>query len=227
MTEALTAAQMRKLEHAAIETGEVTGLELMERAGRGLVQAVFEEWPDFAAGSHRALVLCGPGNNGGDGFVVARLLAKAGWAVEVFMCGTPENLPPDARRNYERWCFIGDVVALTQAHLMGALERLASDPHALVPVIDALFGIGQRAPLDDVIAPVNAMIDAWSEGQAGASAPLFISVDIPTGYDADTGEALARRPLPSELVVTFHCKKPIHKMPHFLDTRCAVVDIGL
>ena len=227
MTDVLTAAQMRKLEGAAIESGAVTGLELMERAGTGLVKAMFEEWPDFASGSHRALVLCGPGNNGGDVFVVARLLTEAGWTVEVFLLGNPDHLPPDARKNYERWCSIGGISSLTEAHLMAALERLAADPPNLVPVIDALFGIGQRAPLDSVVGPVNAMIDAWFDGQAGDSAPLFISVDIPTGYDADTGEALAGRPLPSELAVTFHRPKSIHKMPHFLDTRCAVVDIGL
>ena len=75
--ELLTAAQMRRVEHTAIEGGTVTGLELMERAGRGVVEAAYEEWPDFAAAPQRALVLCGPGNNGGDGFVVARLLRGA------------------------------------------------------------------------------------------------------------------------------------------------------
>ena len=78
MTELLTAAQMRAIEAAAIASGEVTGLELMERAGRGVVEAVFEEWPELQATAHRAVVLCGPGNNGGDGFVVARLLEE--WA---------------------------------------------------------------------------------------------------------------------------------------------------
>ncbi|MEN9851582.1 MAG: hypothetical protein RL128_1745, partial [Pseudomonadota bacterium] len=60
MTELLTAAQMRALEQAAIDSGEVTGLELMERAGRGVVEAIFEEWPGLKATSHRAVVLCGP-----------------------------------------------------------------------------------------------------------------------------------------------------------------------
>ena len=87
MTELLTAAQMRAIETAAIESGEVTGLELMERAGRGVVEAIFEEWPELKATSHRAVVLCGPGNNGGDGFVVARLLKEWGWEVEVFLYG--------------------------------------------------------------------------------------------------------------------------------------------
>ena len=97
MTELLTAAQMRALEQAAIDGGEVTGLELMERAGRGVVEATFEEWPELRATSHRAVVLCGPGNNGGDGFVVARLLKEWGWEVEVFLYGNAEKLPADAR----------------------------------------------------------------------------------------------------------------------------------
>ena len=79
MVEVLTAAQMRSIEQEAISSGEVTGLALMERAGRGVVDAVFEQWPELAKTSHRAVVLCGPGNNGGDGFVVARLLKEWGW----------------------------------------------------------------------------------------------------------------------------------------------------
>ena len=70
MTELLTAAQMRAIEEAAIASGEVTGLELMERAGRGVVEAIFEEWPALKEGAHRAVVLCGPGNNGGDGLLL-------------------------------------------------------------------------------------------------------------------------------------------------------------
>ncbi len=72
-----------------------------------MVEAIFEEWPELKATSHRAVVLCGPGNNGGDGFVVARLLKEWGWEVEVFLYGDPEKMPPDARVNYERWVGMG------------------------------------------------------------------------------------------------------------------------
>ena len=112
MSELLTAAQMRAIEAAAIASGAVTGLELMERAGAGVVAAVLEEWPEMALTSQRAVVLCGPGNNGGDGFVVARLLAGRGWAVEVYLYGDAGKLPPDARVNYERWCEVGEVRGL-------------------------------------------------------------------------------------------------------------------
>jgi NAD(P)H-hydrate repair Nnr-like enzyme with NAD(P)H-hydrate epimerase domain len=116
MMELLTAAQMRAIEQAAIESGEVTGLELMERAGTGVVEAIFEEWPELEMvgqeggaapdpadpprgilGKMKALVLCGPGNNGGDGFVVARLLRARGCEVEVFFFGEAASLPADGR----------------------------------------------------------------------------------------------------------------------------------
>ncbi len=89
---------MRAIEQAAIDSGEVTGLELMKRAGQGVVDAIFEEWPDLKKTSHRAVVLCGPGNNGGDGFVVARLLKEWGWEVEVFLYGDADKLPSDAKK---------------------------------------------------------------------------------------------------------------------------------
>ena len=89
---------MRAIEQAAIDSGEVTGLELMKRAGQGVVDAIFEEWPDLKKISHRAVVLCGPGNNGGDGFVVARLLKEWGWEVEVFLYGDADKLPSDAKK---------------------------------------------------------------------------------------------------------------------------------
>src|SRR6056297_409934 len=92
MTEVLSAGQMRALETEAIESGQVTGLELMERAGRGVVEAVFSQWPDLAQAPGWAAVLCGPGNNGGDGFVIARLLRDWGWEVDLWLLGDPERL---------------------------------------------------------------------------------------------------------------------------------------
>ena len=79
MTEVLTAAQMRAIETEAMACGAVTGLELMERAGAGVVAAVLEAWAQMAA--ERGLVLCGPGNNRGGGYVIAGLLARAGGRV--------------------------------------------------------------------------------------------------------------------------------------------------
>ncbi|MDP3264982.1 MAG: NAD(P)H-hydrate epimerase [Tabrizicola sp.] len=218
MTELLTAAQMRAIEAAAIASGEVTGLELMERAGRGVVEAIFEEWPELRATSHRAVVLCGPGNNGGDGFVVARLLQEWGWDVEVFLYGDPERMPPDARVNYERWVGMGTI----SPHDRAAPDFLGCDGL----VIDAVFGTGLSRPLSgDVEKFVRAM----------ARQGVGVSIDLPSGFCADSGRYLSAEdpegyygPEP-QLIVTFQRGRVGHMLDQLArgDARLKTVDIGI
>lgn len=272
MTELLTSAQMRAIERAAIESGAATGLELMERAGQGVVEAIEAEWPEFARGEDaggprrragwlasgwrrlrrargdlpqgpaarapQAVVLCGPGNNGGDGFVVARLLQQRGWRVEVLLHGDPERLPPDARVNHARWCALGPVRALT--------VEVAAAGEGPAIVVDALFGIGLSRPLAPELArAVRAVLDR--PPARGQSRCRVIAVDCPSGMDADTGDWLTP-PAPAEaagfaqwqhwhqqtqdlflladLTVTFH--RP--KIGHYGGIGCGalrVADIGL
>ena len=178
MAELLTAAQMRAIETAAIESGEVTGLELMERAGRGVVEAVFEEWPEYRHAPQSAAILCGPGNNGGDGFVVARLLAGKGWRVRVFLYGDPEKLPPDARTNYEIWTGEGDVEELSE-------RAFRAEPHTLY--IDALFGTGLKRPLE------GAALDVITH-MAGRNGDNYsddtVCIDAPSGLCMDSGRII-------------------------------------
>ncbi len=190
MTELLTAAQMRAIEQAAIDSGEVTGLELMERAGRGVVEAIFEEWPELAKTSHRAVVLCGPGNNGGDGFVVARLLKEWGWEVEVFLYGDAEKLPPDARVNYERWGELGGVSSWSDAVETSGLNASI--------VVDAVFGTGLSRPVEDKNLRYT-LLDLCDCVNAGTGipvagrpdfAPIVVAVDAPSGICSDSGKAL-------------------------------------
>ncbi len=189
MTELLTAAQMRAIEEAAIASGEVTGLELMERAGRGVVEAIFEDWPELAETSHRAVVLCGPGNNGGDGFVVARLLKEWGWEVEVFLYGDPEKMPPDARVNYERWLGMGQVAALSLFDYKNVEYDLG---------IDALFGTGLTRELENEVSEKLKHF--------GVVQPI-VAIDVPTGLCADSGKSLGESPCWASLTVTFQWKK--------------------
>ena len=221
VTELLTAAQMRAIEQAAIASGEVTGLELMERAGRGVVEAVFEEWPELGDGSHHAVVLCGPGNNGGDGFVVARLLKEVGWNVEVFLYGDAEKLPPDARVNYERWGGSESVRALDNSTSASAFK---SDV-----VVDAVFGTGLRRPIKGVVAA--AFVSMQVDGDlciAQPDVPRFVSVDVPSGFCADSGRILGMA-APSHLVVSFHRAKIGLYLSEAaaLCQRIVVSDIGL
>ena len=205
MTELLTAAQMRAIEQAAIASGQVTGLELMERAGRGVVEAIFEEWPELKATSHRAVVLCGPGNNGGDGFVVARLLKEWGWEVEVFLYGDAEKLPPDARENYERWRAMGEVRTD-----FGVLTGMMTDI-----LVDALFGTGLTRPVEPDLYDV---IDGPIDRIEFKSSDRIVAIDVPSGLCADSGRRLdmaKQRALPAiaaSVVVTFHLPKLAHHL---------------
>ncbi len=220
MAELLTAAQMRALETAWIESGAATGEELMERAGRGVVEAVFDTWPDLAAAPHRAAVMCGPGNNGGDGFVVARLLRGWGWEVEVFLFGDPDRLPPDARANRDRWRDGGGAVAVWTS---GAAFAPADDAALLV---DALFGTGLGRPADGF----DAFARATRSGRA-----RVVAVDIPSGLCSDSGRYLHRADAPAEpriradLTVSFHSEKPGHRLAEGPAAcgRVVVKDIGL
>ena len=240
MTELLTAAQMRAIEQAAIESGEVTGLELMERAGRGVVEAILEWRPELANTSHRAVVLCGPGNNGGDGFVIARLLKQRGWDIEVYLYGDEAKLPPDAEESARRWRELGEVERIEKFRRLWR-EHL---------VIDALFGTGLTRPIEDELAGyvLWELVDAVCfENVSGAVpdleakqfAPLVVSVDVPTGCCADSGKGLGDsvhgvEATHAHLTVTFHSPK----IGHYVDSggwgngpclagELKVVDIGL
>ncbi|GGD33068.1 NAD(P)H-hydrate dehydratase [Sinisalibacter lacisalsi] len=215
----LTSAQMRAIEGAAIASGAVTGDALMERAGAGVLAEVFGHWPELAARAGDAVVLCGPGNNGGDGFVIARLLADRGWRVSLGFLGTPDRLPPDARSNHDRWAALGPVLGLDEA-----LAALGGADLA----VDALFGTGLARPLEGVAArAANALAEmAWAEGRV-------VAVDAPSGLCMDSGRPLA----PPEgdgvaaatLTVSFHALKLGHVLAEG-PARCGravVADIGL
>ncbi|MFP3383154.1 NAD(P)H-hydrate dehydratase [Tritonibacter sp. SIMBA_163] len=223
MTELLTATQMRAIEKAAIDGGEVTGLELMERAGAAVVEAIIEEWPQLDAGAppdggsaprpaaaprdiseklKRAVVLCGPGNNGGDGFVVARLLKERGWEVEVFLYGDAAKLPTDAHTSYLRWSAIGAVSPLASSTIE---ERRVSQRADLL--IDALFGIGLTRPVE---LPLVALTADPALGETHKT----VAIDLPSGVCSDSGKGLGEegRGIWADLTVTFHAPKRGHAL---------------
>lgn len=235
MTELLTAAQMRAIEQAAIDAGDVTGVELMERAGEGVVDAIFSEWPVLASAAkvtQRAVILCGPGNNGGDGFVVARLLRVAGWTVEVFFYGDADKLPPDAWVNYERWGEMGLVLPYDKKQFWSSVTPKHNDEH--IVLIEALFGMGQdyrpgSALLSLVIDIDEAVTYYQADDERETGAALYcISVDTPVNANSDTG--IADGWIASyDLLVTFHANKVGHLRADIEKNvkKTVVVDIGL
>lgn len=197
MTELLTSAQMRAIEAAAIESGAASGAALMERAGRGVADALSARWGQGG----RVVVLCGPGNNGGDGFVVARLLLERGWQVSVFALGDGSGATPEAAQARARW--------LAADGGIGALDALADayfGPQTLL--VDALFGTGLQRPLAASVWRVLA--------RAQARGVTLVAVDILSGLCADSGRVRAEGGYlsrPADLTLTFEALK----LGHVLD----------
>lgn len=218
----VTAAQMRALEADAMASGRVTGRALMERAGQEVVSAILRHWPDMGTAGSTALVLCGPGNNGGDGYVIARLLRQRGWQVAVFASHPPPKAG-DAGSAAHDWVACGGEIAP-----MDQLPHAMAMADAARPllVVDALLGIGQSRSAD-------AILDAWWQAHDAATSHGIgrglrcVSVDVPTGYDCDTGRRLGEKPFPADLVVTFHALKPVHAILDAHGVTTIVVPIGL
>ena len=175
---------MRAIDRWAIDDRGVPSLELMERAGAGVTRVVERLVPDGPV-----VVVCGTGNNGGDGLVVARLLRDAGRKVTVVCAGPPAKLTGDALANLER---LPGEAPLELDQSMGALAGARV-------VVDALLGTGfagePRAAVGEAIAAI-----------ADCAAPV-VSVDVPSGVDASTG-VVAGAAVRARSTVTFHMAKP-------------------
>ena len=180
----------------------IASLTLMENAGGAVVRHMHRRFPP-----QPVTVLCGPGNNGGDGFVVARLLKDMGWPVRVALLGPRSTLKGDAAANAARWT--GEVQALASSVLDGATL-----------IVDALFGAGLARALDGA---AGATLAALGERKLPC-----IAVDIPSGVDSDTGAIRGIAPM-ARLTVTFFRRKPGHLLyPGRLHCgEVAVEDIGI
>jgi hydroxyethylthiazole kinase-like uncharacterized protein yjeF len=169
----LNTAQMREAERRTIDDIGIPARVLMENAGRQVAAAIENSFEDIAA--MRVSVLCGRGNNGGDGFVVARVLVERGIDLHVYLFGTAADLSGDARANHDVLQAIGGpIVEIPDA---ATWEMLGSGALAVDLVVDALFGTGLRGPLSGLIETVVADINASSRA--------VVSVDMPSGLSAD------------------------------------------
>ena len=182
-TALLSVAQMTAADRAAIAAG-TPGSVLMQNAGNAVVREITRRWSPRPVS-----VLCGPGNNGGHGFVVAIELARAGWPVRIALLGRKEELRGDARIHAGRWS--------------GSIENLAPDAtDGAELVVDALFGSGLSRRLDPQTLAVLTVV-------AQRGIPL-IAIDVPSGVMGDTGESLGAAQ--AACTVTFARKKPGHAL---------------
>ena len=181
-SELLTPRQMSQADAMAVAAG-IPALELMENAGRAVTDEILASYRPCSV-----LVLCGPGNNGGDGFVVARQLSDLGWVVRVALFGGRSAPSGDAGVNATRWS--GEVVKAAPEVLTGAEL-----------IVDALLGAG----LDrDITGPLAQLVTAI----ANSDVPV-VSVDVPSGLDGENG-AIRGVAVQADLTITFFRKKPGH-----------------
>lgn len=200
--ELLTTDEMSRADQLAI-AGGIPGVDLMERAGAAVADEVWRLYPE----AESVAVLCGPGNNGGDGFVAARLLVKLGYRVRLSLLGNRDSLKGDAAAMADLWT--------------AAINQLNAESIAGADVIvDAVFGAGLTRDID---GPVAEVIEALNE----QTVPV-VSVDVPSGIDGSTGEVRGTA-VRAVATVTFFRRKPGHLLlpgrQHMGPIR--VADIGI
>jgi hydroxyethylthiazole kinase-like uncharacterized protein yjeF len=197
----LTPHEMGRADAMAVAAG-IPGQQLMESAGGAVATAIAARWSP-----RPVAVLCGPGNNGGDGFVAARHLAAAGWPVRLFLLGPREALKGDAARHADLWT--------------GAVEPLpAKLPAETSLVVDAIFGAGLARPVDGT---AREILDNLAQRRLQT-----VAVDVPSGVDGATGAVLGTAPS-CAVTVTFFRKKPGHLLfpGRALCGETIVADIGI
>ena len=206
---------IREADRHTIEDMGIPSLDLMENAASGVVDALRDSFPE----AHRILVLCGRGNNGGDGLAAARLLAGSDLEIKVLLFANPDTLSPDATENLRLATSAGVPIVVIEGEDLTALDAEIEPTHPDL-VVDALLGTGIDRPLGGRLAKVVERIE-------GAGLKV-VAVDVPTGLNGSSVE-IPGKVMPAELTVTFAALKLCHVLPPacLCCGEVAVVDIGI
>ena len=206
---------MREADRSTIEDLGVPGIVLMENAATGVVDAIRVSFPE----ARQILILCGPGNNGGDGFAAARHLHNGGLDAHLCLIGDPNSLDGDAATNFGLASAFGVPIAVIKGDDLSTIEALIDDWPADL-VVDALLGTGTDRPLEGRYASLVEMVES--------SGLPVVAVDVPTGLNGSSAEIPGTH-LPADQTVTFAALKTCHVLPPAC-TACgevALVDIGI
>ncbi len=210
---------MREIDRATSERFGVPSITLMENAGSAVAHFILSDYPQ----AERVGILCGKGNNGGDGFVVARKLVEAGRAVRVLLLGDPKELRGDAAVMFQKMLQklrplkISPLI-VREASQLDSSE--AAETFSAEVIVDAILGTGFRPPISPLYAPAIAKMNA-------ASAPI-IAVDIPSGADADAmspSTGLTDR-AHADAIVTFTAPRPAHVFAGLTSGPTVIAPIG-
>ncbi len=214
MDEYVTCRQMKQLEKEADAAG-LSYYTMMENAGLAVADVITKKSGNTTG--KKAAIFCGRGNNGGDGFVIARLLAEKNMFVTVILTDG-EPVTPDAVANYR---LLGDYpVKIMDIHNVESMSNPSADI-----IVDAVYGTGFHGKLND-----EGLVAVYLMNSMRKSAKVF-SVDIPSGLGGDTvtGEKIENIPVNADYTITFHRKKPIHFCRNAKDYlgEVIVADIGI
>ena len=202
---ALTAAEMREVDRLTTERFDVSGLALMETAGKSVAEVFLEQYTHRnTEPPGRVCVLCGKGNNGGDGFVVARHLREEAEHIDVYLFAQPEELRGEAAKNFERWQDPGGRVTLIQSE--AEWEQAWPQIAAAEVIFDALLGTGIRGAASGLVAQAIEDLNRLSQNATAAHPAWIVAVDTPSGLPSD-GEAAAGPVVRAHLTVTFTAPK--------------------
>src|ERR1700758_2492896 len=203
------AAEMREIDRSTSERFGVHSLTLMENAGSAVAEFVLSKYPQ----AKRVGIVCGKGNNGGDGFVTARKLIEAGREVIVVLLAEPGDLRGDAAEMFKR---MRHAPTIAKSHdELAATRRLLNEQQLLV---DAILGTGFRPPVSGLYAEAIAAMNA-------AGLPV-VAVDIPSGADADVMGAQTGAIARADAIVTFTAPRPAHVFGGLTDGPTVIAPIG-
>lgn len=204
---ALTADEMREVDRLTIERHGMPGIQLMENAGRRVADFISEHTAQWDV--HRACrvaILCGKGNNGGDGLVVARLLAadRERFEVRVYLFSASRELRGDAATNYQSWTQAGGKVIAIDSEK--AWDDVAPEVLRADAIVDALFGTGLRGPVSGVSAKAIVALNEFSRNATSPTPALIVALDTPSGLPSD-GDSAAGPVVRAHATVTFTAPK--------------------
>ena len=215
----VSAAEMREIDRATSERFGVPSLTLMENAGSAVARFVFCEYPQ----AERVGILCGKGNNGGDGFVVARKLVEAGRAVRVLLLSDPEELRGDAAamfRNMQQKLQPSNNAPVIVREARGLDSSDAAEIFAADVIVDAILGTGFRPPVSPLYAAAI--------GKMNSSPAPIVAIDIPSGADADAMRPPSGAPdqARAAAIVTFTAPRPAHVFAALTSGPTVIAPIG-
>jgi ADP-dependent NAD(P)H-hydrate dehydratase / NAD(P)H-hydrate epimerase len=205
---ALTAAEMREVDRQTTARFGIPGLQLMESAGQQVCEVILRWLGVLRAGESRhdfkVSILCGKGNNGGDGLVVARHLKVTGIEPQVYFFGDPAKLTGDARENFQRWRSTGGLFNVVDSE--NDWQKVKGTIGSSDVIVDALLGTGLRGAVTGITGKAISAVNEFSKNATAPRPSLIISVDMPSGLPSD-GEAAEGPVLRAHETVTFTAPK--------------------